>query len=1458
MDLPFMSDVDDGHECIESPLMGNQIRTGPHESAPWDQSDDPTGESEFSMVNGNYGFGDGCLSSTFVAGADGPGTGHCEDALGNEVEPEALVPADYLVEVTTPTDAWDKPKFQVLREEDVNVFDGDQFAPAVPPPPCVGALHVVDVAGVAPDGADAVVNPAFADGGGSPFEGQARPLCDLKLVAVQQQKSVAPSFYFFDRVPAPGRLFGAVVEDLALGTDPTEFYYGEKAGIPNSPVGVYDYAGALVTTIQSDPNGFFEILLPSTRTFNCPLPAGPCPNVYRVVGNDPGASGHPNPNYDPQYMSFESDWQMWPGLTLLADVALLPNASVIEFPGTQNTHPPDCSIEPTRPQLFAVSRPYLDDGDTITIDGQHFGVDEGSVTLDDDVVVDPANVAWSDTSIGLTVTGVTPGPHQLAIVGAGGLSTVNGITIHVLGAGYQPSIYEVDPTGTHTTGGAFDTVQAALDAAASAYLADDTAQGLVVVYPNASSTFSPLGDYYENLIIHTPLKLQGVGPGGVRADGTSELGSVLNGLGFATERADAWNARIEALRINPGWDGSGAVSNGQVIYVLARDGEYGTTYVPSIDGFQVKGGNLFGENGGLEDINYPTQGGGIFVNAYARHLAITNNVIDDNGGAYAGAIRVGTPNVGDQHNDDLRIAYNRIVANGGANLAGAVGLFNGTNGYEIDHNDICGNFSAEYGGGISHFGLSSAGGPPASIHDNRIWLNRSYDEGGGVIIAGEPQPATNPVLSPGSGPVEVVGNYLQGNLGDDDGGGLRLLMAGNHQIDVVDNMIVNNVSTHEGGGIALDDSTNVRLVNNTIARNLTTATGLDSNGDPAPAGLSSVGNSALFQASLPPGSSTFSNPLMFNNIFWDNRAGDLVAAAGGGFDVTGIGLPGDATPIRVRDMGVVDGGALEPTNTILTNDPNTDGDPFTEIVPDASNIIGVDPNFKATYPLSIDFLPWREGGTFIFVFAVTDDVPPGSTDEVIPGASLGNYHIDFAAGSPAGEPNANDGAPSKGSVGAPSIDIDGQGRPSNGGFEIGADEELGPTADIAGPLLANEAVTPNPASTSASLTATADDGTTGGSAITVAEYWIDAGSPVPMTVSPTGPSAADLSATIDTTIPSEGAHDIYLRAQDAASNWSAVSHLTLRIDRTGPTFTAGPTASPNPTDGAVSVSLTAAVDDTAHGGSSIASATWWRSCNTAPAPMTAADGAFDEVSEALSATVTVLGGGCGTGTQTIFVRAIDAAGHDTTASVVLSVPDLIFANGFEAGNLSLWSSVTGQAQLQVLAGAAHDGGFGLRVTLSGGSKAYVVDSRPANESMYRARLYFDPNGSSPGTKEESLITAKTASGKTAFSVQVQKVGAGYQFRAVGLIGNKDTKTAWSVTKTDDWHWIEVAWTTGANPSGGLVLIVDGAVTGSLVGPTTGVTIDLVQVGATNGMNGSAAGTQYFDSFRSTRGTPVGP
>jgi hypothetical protein len=384
-------------------------------------------------------------------------------------------------------------------------------------------------------------------------------------------------------------------------------------------------------------------------------------------------------------------------------------------------------------------------------------------------------------------------------------------------------------------------------------------------------------------------------------------------------------------------------------------------------------------------------------------------------------------------NNDIYIGYNRILANGGTNLAGAVGVFTGTVGYEIAHNDICGNFSVEYGGGISHYGYS----PGGSIHHNRIYFNRSYDEGGGIMIAGELPPDPT-ILSQGSGPVDVYANLIQGNLANDDGGGLRFLMAGDYPFNVYNNMIVNNVSTHTGGGISINDAPDVRIYNNTIMNNLTTATAMTSNGLVEPAGLSSSQNSDLLQATLPVDAPTFSNPLIFNNIFWDNRAGTWVGDA-----VAGIGLEGDPSPIFRWDMGVSGGGGiLSPTHSLLHV-------PYGE--PEPTNLIGLDPLVVTEYDLTIRVFPWRAAPNFIGTDIVAVDVSPDL---------MGDYHL--SAGSPA----INAGIDPAAVLAELNQDYDGQPRPSQHEFEIGADEtdHAFPNTPILYPLPADmQAVGSSPA-----------------------------------------------------------------------------------------------------------------------------------------------------------------------------------------------------------------------------------------------------------------------------------------------------------------------------------------------------------------------------------------------------------
>jgi hypothetical protein len=343
--------------------------------------------------------------------------------------------------------------------------------------------------------------------------------------------------------------------------------------------------------------------------------------------------------------------------------------------------------------------------------------------------------------------------------------TRNDQALHVLSLTYLPRVLEVNtPAGqadpptsglnalVNPTVSHFTTIQAALNAADTT-AARLTGTPLVVVYPNTRPTPfpNPHRAYYENVIVRSRVKLQGTGPGG--AQGSSYVaGSEINGFGFDPDGTTGanWYALLASLT----HAGIPEVADAAVVTVVppgTGGGAFsGTTATSraSIDGFSITGGveqnagtNADAVNGGAVSTPFGapgarvTQGGGIYVHAGAQGLQISDNVLVGNSGAYGGAIRVGTPYADvDNANDNLRIARNLIRDNGGMNLAGGVALFSGADGYEVDHNVVCGNFSAEYGGGISHYGLS---GGVNSIHDNAIYYNESYDEGGGVMIAGQ-------------------------------------------------------------------------------------------------------------------------------------------------------------------------------------------------------------------------------------------------------------------------------------------------------------------------------------------------------------------------------------------------------------------------------------------------------------------------------------------------------------------------------------------------------------------------------------------------------------------------------------------------------------------------------------------------------------------------------------------------
>jgi len=129
-----------------------------------------------------------------------------------------------------------------------------------------------------------------------------------------------------------------------------------------------------------------------------------------------------------------------------------------------------------------------------------------------------------------------------------------------------------------------------------------------------------------------------------------------------------------------------------------------------------------------------------------------------------------------------------------------------------------------------------------------------------------------------------------------------------NSVSITNNIIVNNMAGWDGAGISLQDALNVKIINNTIAHNDTLAssgvltnsigapqasappgsctmagpTGANTASCPQPSGLSSTPNSSLMTTATNgltvtcpaghPNCTRFSNPILYNDIFWQNRS----------------------------------------------------------------------------------------------------------------------------------------------------------------------------------------------------------------------------------------------------------------------------------------------------------------------------------------------------------------------------------------------------------------------------------------------------------------------------------------------------------------------------------------------------------------------------------------------------------
>jgi hypothetical protein len=267
--------------------------------------------------------------------------------------------------------------------------------------------------------------------------------------------------------------------------------------------------------------------------------------------------------------------------------------------------------------------------------------------------------------------------------------------------------------------------------------------------------------------------------------------------------------------------------------------------------------------------------------------------------------------------------------------AGGVSICTGADFYQFNYNWVCGNLSTGDGGGVGHLGFSYNGDiEHNSILFNQSTNPTIATNGGGLIVMGAPPDGNTPAglecgtvtdvdcvpgLGDGAGPGLVINaNLFMGNAAESgSGGGLRFQAVNGTEVSrfpvnperwysvlAQNNIIANNVAGWDGAGVSLEDSLVVNFINNTVVSNDTTAssgvlfntlgapiassqsppgsTNIGTSSLPQPAGLVSLLNSPQLTSSFTTGPincptghlncTRFSNPILYNNMFWQNRA----------------------------------------------------------------------------------------------------------------------------------------------------------------------------------------------------------------------------------------------------------------------------------------------------------------------------------------------------------------------------------------------------------------------------------------------------------------------------------------------------------------------------------------------------------------------------------------------------------
>ena len=207
--------------------------------------------------------------------------------------------------------------------------------------------------------------------------------------------------------------------------------------------------------------------------------------------------------------------------------------------------------------------------------------------------------------------------------------------------------------------------------------------------------------------------------------------------------------------------------------------------------------------------------------------------------------------------------------------------------------------------------------------------------------------------------------------------------------------------------------------------------------------------------------------------------------------------------------------------------------------------------------------------------------------------------------------------------------------------------------------------------------------------------------------------------------------------------------------------------------------------------------------------------------------------------------------------------DLIFADGFENGNLLAWSArAIGGGDLSVSPAAALVGVQGMNALLNDNIAMFVTDDRPNAEARYRARFYFDPNGIVMANGDTHyLFYGYQGTTQVVLRVEFRRYNNTYQLRAA-LINDATTWRSTSVVTLNDIpYMVELDWQAATAPganNGALTFWINEVQVATLTGVDNDTRrIDRARLGAVAGLDTGTRGAYFLDAFESRRVSYIG-